>query len=409
MRAAERAGPAAIAFVVAGVSAVIALGEWALGVASAETIATIGASAVANIVGVYSLDRVRRDNALVAELTLVYLSTGDRNLLDDVLGRLIRGEFRRRDLRPSNELFHTLEKIVASADWELKRRIVEAAPGLAEIDDQRTIMLLRELRSDWEGTEWKGDLRRRSIEALIVPGPTTGERLLGRAAAPDLRAMIMLRDDDEVWTGFPAVEASVRLAVIHSDDRAELANDARAQLEYGLQRLRISDDERTLLREYGVAYEQVARDNLSEPLDWIGARKNATSALVRAAAARLTGWVAAHPDAVLYSQRILELMSQFSTDDDRNVRRPMAREVAVRFLLLQLTKAGDEVARSILFERLLQDDDPIIPTTTFDLIAGERMDGEHLRQAIDAVEAKGSEDLKHRAERAKQQLAFRIQ
>lgn len=117
--------------------------------------------------------------------------------LDQLLGELIASQ------RPvDRETFELLELIARGAQWELKRRLVEAIPALLDTHAQYALALLKILRDDPPDPEWRSDIRRRVIEAvpaLYPHDPTAAYELLHPC------------DGDEIYTSFAALEALAEL------------------------------------------------------------------------------------------------------------------------------------------------------------------------------------------------------
>jgi hypothetical protein len=373
-----------------------------VGAASPSILAGSVGTAVVGAVVAYFASRLVRTNRVFSQIALSYIATGDRDLLDELLGRLITGRFSTRDFKPADQLFQTLNAVADEDDFEARRRLAEAIPGLVELDRGKTIMLMRRLRGDWD-QRWRGDVRRRAVEALIIPSKISGRRILDLVDRASLDDLLLLRDDDEVWTACAVVEvAQVSAGELRRKADFEREDEVTRGLDAGIARLRISGEERAALEHYRLAIATLIDRGPESCLAELDQLVGAVSIPARASAARMVSLVLTHPGAKGINAALLGLVKRLSEDPERYVRRPLARELCVEFLLDQLDGPNAEEARGVLFEHLLTDEDWIIPLTTFDLLAAGRIKNDDLREAAEAVSAAhgGDSRVGRRAARA---------
>jgi hypothetical protein len=331
---------------------------------------------------VYVRRLAARQNALLIEVTLIYILEGDRQLLDVLLGRLIGGEFRSQDFAIGERLFDTLIRIcVEDDDFDRRRRISEALPALGVINPKRALELLQHLRDDYDDNRWGSDLRRRALEALAIRSGRHAP-LFVLVSREEIEALLRYRSQDEIYASMAALEISAELP------RKKVKPGDPPPI----------DDE--LTREFDVAYrdmdDRAALNELDDLLRTI--RHSRSQGIVRArsmaASANRSVQVAAARNIWRLAQdraAFVELAETFS-DPQRHkyVRRPIAKENTVRELIRTVQKrdaVGDRAWQVLV--RLLNDTDDIIPNTAFDLIE-TWSDHEKVRAACEMVLARTS-------------------
>ncbi|MFC1976565.1 helix-turn-helix domain-containing protein, partial [Chloroflexota bacterium] len=113
--------------------------------------------------------------------------------VDDLLGEMLS----RGAMHPLDSLFGELKTAAQGDRWEIKRRVAEALPKLAQLNPDPTLELAALLRQDYH-PDWKADIRRRVIEA--VPGlyPYRPDATL---------ALLTPHTRDEIYVAIATVEA----------------------------------------------------------------------------------------------------------------------------------------------------------------------------------------------------------
>lgn len=393
----EAAVVAALGYLFGGVLMII--GHYSEGI-----IVLIHSSISATIL--FLLHRAARQQTILLEVTMSYLIHGDKSLLDHLLGRLIAGKWNRSELKPGAALFEVLEGICKNQltdNWETKRRIAEAIPALGEADAKRALRLVQILRDDWHEARYKSDLRRRAVEALTTPMRKGHLPLIDRVRNEDLVPLLQARDVDQVFTAFAIAETLSEM----EQTRPELVRPLQKQLlQFAQEKYSASESEAV---EELLEFLSVSRT--SDPFKTANRLREMsthTNEFIRIAAARnlLTISTRLQDDTL---DLILELSA---SNQPKYVRRTIARERSVKFLMEMLEKARTkDKARNILL-RLVQDEDQIIRVTTFDMSdALLKSDPSLLKKmcelilSLEETQAEPSQDLIARALRTKVDLA----
>ncbi|HMG73645.1 MAG TPA: hypothetical protein VK582_09095 [Pyrinomonadaceae bacterium] len=310
---------------------------------------------------VFLITRAHRQDTILLEVTMSYLIQGEKPLLDHLLGRLIGGRWNRNELKPGSALFDVLEKIAKSdspQSWETKRRIAEALPALGETNAARTFQIVQILRADWDPVRYKSDLRRRAVEALTTPLRKGHSPLIDRLTSEQVASVLQTQDGDQVFTAFAIAEALNSWNQSDSEVGLSLRKylSAFAKQKYTENESQAVDELIRFLSQAnrGDAFriEKELREMAANPNDF-----------VRIAAAR---------NLLLISDQLvddtLDLMRILS---DRNqskyVRRPIAKERSVRFLIQMLDQSRTKDQAKELILRLASDPDQIIRVTTLDM------------------------------------------
>ena len=393
-----KAGPyvdALVLLVVGG--AAVAILRAGFGIGSAADIAAWMTSLALSASLIYSIQRVRQRQVRLIALTLSYLASGERDVLDTLLASLIGYRLGRDHWDSARVLFGALSRVLEDDDWEMRRRVSEALPALGALDPARSYDLFKSLRDDWHEERYHDDLRRRALEALILDVGSRAEPLVfifeDRSDLP-FEDLIALRDDDSVFTALACVEACAYLERDRTGRGQELCerslNAARERMG--------PDDIRALETAWKI---------------WTGPRDQAEVDAIRAAmsddsmAVQIAAVRAAHRLADRYPIAFIEILEAASSPErHRYVRRAVAREVNTSVVLDYATKGQHSKRASELLDRLLQDDDDIIPLTVFDQVeTWTKGRGRLLARLSDLAIARASPgDLVRRAERAKHRL-----
>lgn len=310
---------------------------------------------------VFLLRRAARQQTILIEITMSYLIHGDKSLLDHLLGRLIAGKWSRQELRPGSALFDVLDKICESQQsdaWETKRRIAEALPALAEADAKRALKIVKTLRGDWDEARYKSDLRRRAVEALITPMRRGHSPLLDRVRSEEVIPLLQARDGDQVFTAFAIAEALGDL----DQTKPEVARPLQKQLQEFAHQKYLADESEAIeeLVDFLTLSKTADAFKIANRLKEMS--KN-TNEFIRIAAAR---------NLLTISDRLqddtLDLMLTLSeAGQPNNVRRPIAKEQSVKFLVEMLQNERSKERAKNLLLRLVADPDQIIRVTTFDM------------------------------------------
>ncbi len=309
-------------------------------------------------VSVFLMRRAMRQHEILVEVTMSYLIHGGKSFLDYLLGKLIGGRWKKDDLKPGDALFDVLETIASGQDWEMKRRIVEALPALGEVNIVRAMKIAAVLREDWEPTRWHGDLRRRTIEALTIPATPRSLPLIDRANPGVIRTFFELREKDQVYTAMAIAEGLHEWGDTQPDLVSQLMTDF---LEFSVRTF--SQEEMGDLNELVNLLKLASGANLADLERKLQEMSKSSNILQRVAAAR---------NVLRLSERLpektLDLMFVLAdTTQPNNVRRPIAKEQSMKFVLKVINnRAYQEKAEKLLF-KLISDPDEIIRITAFDM------------------------------------------
>lgn len=394
----DRVGPYAdgAAFVAVGICVITA--AWlVLGILSPADAVTSFTAIVISAGAASMIQRVRRRQNRLVSLTLSYLATGDRQALDTMLASLIAFRLKPQHWNSLDVLFGAFNRVLGSGDWEMRRRIAEALPALGVLDPQRTLSLLRSLRTDWDPSRWKDDLRRRAVEALISQASSaTGPLVvvLGDQSDQLLSELIAVREDDRVFTAMACVEACAFMHGYQPDQGVQIYQQSMA-----VARRRMEHDE---VRALETVWEIWTDSDDQRAIDTIRAAMSHGARDAQIAAAR-----AVYRFAERNPVSFLDVLEDASLQSRHHyVRRVVAREVNVS-RLLQLASRGAHASRAEqLLKQLMSDSDDIIPLTAFDLVEtwGKGRGGLLQQIAELAINRGAPPDLVERAKRAKHRL-----
>jgi hypothetical protein len=339
--------------------AVISVAFLIFGHSAEAAVVILHASVSAGIV--FLITRARRQDTILLEVTMSYLIQGEKPLLDHLLGRLIGGRWKRNEFKPGSALFDVLEKIASSGSlstWETKRRIAEALPALGEANAARTFKIVEILREDWDEARYKSDLRRRAVEALITPLRKGHAPLIDRLTSEQVVSVLETKDGDQVFTAFAIAEA------LNAWRQGESELGRRLQKELSeFARQRYSHDESQAVDDLIQFLTQSTGSDPFKILAHLRAMATNPNEFVRVAAAR---------NLRLISGRLvddaLDLMRTLSDEGQpKYVRRPIAKEQSVSFLIEMLQQPRTRENAKTLILRLVSDRDQIIRVTTFDM------------------------------------------
>lgn len=388
----DRVGPLADAVGVLIIGAVVVAVLIRLKIGAASDLGGVFAGFVGAALAVYFVKVAARQHHILIEVTMSYLVHGGKPFLDSLLGKLIGGVWHKDQLRPGDALFDVLETVVRGHDYELKRRVAEAVPSLGEIDPKRAVAIVAILREDWDPT-WHSDLRRRAVEALANPAVRGSAPLLFRANQPLVKNLLQLREQDQVYVGFAIAEA------LHEweDAQPKIVPQLWGDLLAFSSKIHSANETHAIGELIGLL-NVVKNGDALDLADKIAKMSQDGENLVRIGAARNVYRLGSR-----LPEQTLDLMLTFLNPGQiDNVRRPIAREQSVQFLVDALdNRSLEPKARQVLMT-LMADPDEIIRTTAFDKV--EALRGKHadvLSQVCQyVITHEASQTLRQRAEQA---------
>jgi len=237
--------------------------------------------------------------------------TQEERYLDDLLGDFLADPTSKRTMP-----FTVLAAVARSPHWELKRRLAEALPALLErqVDVERTVALVEELRSDPPDPTWRTDIRRRVIEALPALWQIDPER-----AAP----LLHWQEGDEVYAGLATLDALADIGPAAPTEAVRAGLLARA-----------NPSDRQALVIYADLLDSCAADPAAA-LAIISAHRESESRLVRICIARaLHCLLPARPAETLKWMRTLMRRQDDRAVEHQNVRRALTRHLDSLIVLL---------------------------------------------------------------------------
>jgi hypothetical protein len=318
-------------------------------------------------ISTYFISKAKRQQGIFIEATLSYIIHGGKTLLDEMLGKMISGRWKREQIRPGDALFNVLIKLCIQQDWELKRRVAEALPVLSSIDLKRSLEILSMLREDWHVEKWKSDLRRRAIEALVIPF-RGGAPLLFHASESQISKLLRLRSKDQVYTAMAVVEAISEWEATQPKAALVLWEDLfMYSKKYYIQ------EENDALLELRDFLDIDIDLNFYDAADRLTQMSESENMLTRVCAARnLWRLDDRFPDKMLDLMFCLSLPIQHY-----NVRRPIAKERSMDALMREVIGKSHRTKADLVLSSLISDPDEIIRVTAFEKIeqlAGHRDD-----------------------------------
>lgn len=380
--------------------AVVVIGALFLGVCTIFGIggpadwATFTAAFLVAATTVLLVRKAARHNAILIEVTLAYLVHGGRMFLDNLLGKLISGQWKRDELKPGRALFEALEQVVSGDDWELKRRVAEALPALGEIDAKRTFVLADILRRDYH-PEWRSDLRRRVIESLTVDSAPSIKPLIVRLDSEQVWELLKPRERDEVYTTIAALEVLHDGRILDANKRDAFNSDidSFAANHYSKEELVLVRTTRELLKALDVGND---KDSL-RCFKKAAASKSHYARIAAARNAWRLGESSEEP-----AMELLELLSQ--PRQHVNVRRATVKDLSIKFLIRALKSTRQSERARTVIARLHKDQDELVRISLFDFAEALREANEdffdHLADSLEGDEEQGI--LGSRLERVRQ-------
>lgn len=321
--------------------------------------------------------------------TIENLVSKDVDSVDYMLGMIISEIW-----RPKETIFAVLEKLARRGNYEIKRKITEALPGLIMRNTKHSLKLMRILRFDYN-EKWKTDNRRRVVEAIPY---------LIKNSYLEVDDFLRVREDDEFYVVIAVVETLDCLKSVSSEKANKLIELIENQLK---------DKKKVFVSWLLNLLEKIRL----EPKGAIEMMKeviyNKTPSLIletgddvyRISIARnLPQLLRIFPDDVLEMMNVL-----VKPEEHKNVRRPLVRPVRdlVEFMLKE--KAYKNKVEKVVW-LLSTDEDEIIPGTFFDNFPYFiKIVPELSKRVVDYyLSEEGKEKLEHFSDEAKQTTIRRI-
>ena len=290
----------------------------------------------------------QKKQTLLISFTVKYLLENEDYYIDEILGTLIAGTWKKLKIDPIEEFFATIKRLSKQSDYEMRRRVAEALPALYQIDLENGKELFKIIRMDWDDN-WKSDNRRRAIESLCY---------LIENDKKFVKNNLHIIDGDEIFTIISLVEILDKYGEKTSWEGIE---NRFHEIENELVERKYCSDEIESISELWNILDLI-RYNPNQAIKKFEDLKDSSNIYVQICIARNLNRLGKR-----FPERILNLMGYFiHKDKHKNVRRPIAKENSIECLihLLQDRKTSGK-AKKIIWE-LVSDDDDIIRLATFD-------------------------------------------
>lgn len=293
----------------------------------------------------------QKKQMLLISLTAKYLLEKEESYIDEILGILIAGKWKKMKIDPIEEFFATIKRLSKQSDYEMRRRVAEALPALYQIDLEMGEELFEILRKDWDNNKWKSDNRRRAIESLSY---------LIEEDKEFVKNNLYIIDGDEIFT----IIALIEILDIYGEKTSWDGIENRfLELKKELEDRKYSLDQIKAIPELWNILHSIRYDP-NQAIKKFEDFKGNPNIYIQTCIARNL-----HHLSKRYPERILNLMDYFiQKDKHKYVRRPIAKENSMECLisLFQDWRCSGK-AKEIIW-KLISDEDDIIRLATFDKI-----------------------------------------
>ncbi|MDD4110765.1 MAG: hypothetical protein PHS54_04350 [Clostridia bacterium] len=304
----------------------------------------------------------KHDKSVLVSFTTKYLLEPDKSRIDDILGVLISGKLARLKINPLDDFFETLNSIADNSDYETKRRLSEALPALFQLSFKRSQLVFFNLRDDIKGVS-NTDIRRRAIESLSYLPSSKTKFILEN---------LDFKDSDEVYVVFPLIEVLNGLKK-HIFFKKERIDEKYIQIKDNFSKVFPND-----MNNLDIIWENIAlfEINRSESLKKCTEILSTNNVFLKIFISRNYRLLCKDNKNCLISKRcrcnnqkeIISIIEKILIDNNKNVRRPLAKELSLECLcLLVKNKSIQDRVLSVL-KTLFTDTDSIIRITAFDKI-----------------------------------------
>jgi hypothetical protein len=339
---------------------------------------------VVGLLGLINVTRNANETLKLMGLSVDFIIKNGRLTLTDILCILISNKGKKIRANPVNDIFRELKKWCAKNGnnrktneiyYQQRRIVAEALPGLYQLNRRNTRELIGELRMSFDGTTWGADNRRRTIEALLYL-PHKEKKLISR--------MIQLQEKDSEYV-FLAIIELLLLSGHYKQSRDKaiegVVNDLRQKQFIYSDWNRIGDVFEFIDKMKNIVKGLSETEPNSRAQYLQSTFENADNLFIKVFISRNIHLACSENQRKICMRDsrcseasncgfpMLRLFDTcFAKSNEKNVRRPLARE-QVCFCLLRLyyhQATQNDAAKRLL--ALIKDSDEIIPVTTFDYI-----------------------------------------
>ena len=289
------------------------------------------------------------EGGIISALSRLSISQGKLNF-DELIGIFIAGKWKDYEIINSNEFIECIQEFCLESDYEFKRQVAEILPILFVLNLSGAKSIVGLLRKDWDET-WGSDIRRRVIEAL--------ELILDKEHS-FIKEQIQIIEGDEIFALIAIVELlnSWRNRINKSE-----AGKMFKEFINNMKKFNFSNEDKSTLNNFWKLLSVVNSD-IEKGLKKVEILCYHDNVTMKICLSRNL-----HYFYDVYPQKTLELMRYFLEDDqNENVRRPIAKEKSLEFLISILPSGEFEENVIELIWDLFKDKDTIIRITCFDYI-----------------------------------------
>lgn len=304
-------------------------------------------------------------NIKIISLCYDYMHNKEGISIDDILGILISNKYRSKFHQPTNTFFDILEEKCNLGEVEERRRIAEAIPMLFKINKYRTKKIVEKLRGDYDDY-YRDDNRRRTIESF---------RYCSRMDSHFVKKMLKRREGDSIYTTVAIIETIIFTNIILKKDKERELFNLKNCIKDGF-----SKTQQEFVDEAIDFLSIINRIKRTEDLDiifegYMDKFKNSKFYMKILISKNMINICPYHEQCkrkdiclnVDNKKAVLEFFD-LCFQDEKNVRRPMAKEDVCYCLLRMMAfpEVKGEAKKRIM--NLFKDKDKIISVTAFDYI-----------------------------------------
>lgn len=289
------------------------------------------------------------EGGIISALSRLNISQGKLNF-DELIGILIVGKWNNYSIINSIEFIECIQEYCLDFGYEFKRQVSEILPFLFDLNLNGAKSIVGILRKDWDD-KWKSDIRRRVIEAL---------ELIMVKEHSFIKKQIQIIEGDEIFTLIAIVELlnswRKRIGKLEAE---KIFKDFIKEMK----KFNYYNEDISILNKFWKLLS-VINSNIEKGLKKVEILCYHENINLKICLSRNL-----HLFYDKFPQKTIGLMKYFLEEDkDKNVRRPIAKEKSIKFLLsiLQIEEFEENVIE--LIWQLIKDKDTIIRITCFDYI-----------------------------------------
>lgn len=353
------------------------------------------------------------DKMKIMGLSIDYMLNQGGVTIDDVLGILISDKARKRVAEPTRSFFVALKNLCEGGTAEQRRRVAESLPALYRLNKKETKNIIeKKLRDDFDDLKWHDDNRRRTIEAL---------RYFPKKENSFIKKCLIIRRKDTIFTVIAVVEIILLYKKFKPEEKTELINSLKLQVrthQLGQDVLNFIDASETFLE----GLTQQGKDTLARCNyvrdKFISTQDNYLKILISKnilyVGSNLKKCIRENQcqDTTSCASCIIALFDLcFDSNNQLNIRRPMAKEDVCFCLLcmLEYSACRDDAKKRIM--SLIKEQDMIIAITAFDYIhkvleIDKPLFNDILRYCLALPDQGPWTELKSRAEHVRDTVGF---